>query len=52
MAWFFPQGSSKKIIIRDGKKFNDCYYVEYNKCPKELINKYNKPINRIIRFRR
>lgn len=36
-------------IIKDGAKFNDCYYVEYYKCPEKLIDEYNKPINKVIR---
>ena len=35
-------------IIEYGEKYNDNYYIEYYKCDKELLNKYTKPINRII----
>jgi hypothetical protein len=35
-------------IVADGIKINNCYYVEYENCPKELLDNYNKPINRII----
>jgi hypothetical protein len=36
-------------IIKNGKLYNDRYYIEYHKCPNELLNAYKKPINRIIR---
>jgi len=36
-------------IIKDGKLYNDKYYIEYHKCPSELLNAYKKPINRLIR---
>lgn len=35
-------------IIAENKMYNNHYYIEYSKCPQELLNKYNKPINRII----
>lgn len=35
-------------IVLDGTKFNDCYFIEYLKCPQELLNNYKKPINRIL----
>ena len=35
-------------IILNNIKYNDKYYIEYHKCPIELIQKYNKPINRIL----
>jgi hypothetical protein len=38
-----------KKIIKNDVKYNDYYYVEYSKCPKELVAKYNKPINRSTR---
>lgn len=38
-------------IITKGLIFNDHYYIEYCKCPQELLNKYTKPINRIVRTR-
>ena len=31
-------------IIRMSEKFNCGYFVEFSKCPKELIDKYDKPI--------
>lgn len=31
-------------IIRNSEKFNGGYFVEFSKCPKELIEKYDKPI--------
>lgn len=31
-------------IIRNSEKFNNGYFVEFSKCPKELIDKYDKPI--------
>ena len=34
----------RKIII-NRLKYDDKYYLEFDKCPNELINKYNKPIN-------
>ena len=34
----------RKIII-NGLQYDNKYYIEFDKCPKELINKYNKPIN-------
>jgi prophage antirepressor-like protein len=37
-----------KKIIQNNELYNNHYYVEYSKCPKELIDNYNKPINRII----
>jgi hypothetical protein len=37
-----------KKIIKDGEKYGDKYYIEINKCPQNLLNNYNKPINRII----
>lgn len=35
-------------IVKNGTQFNDSYFVEYNKCPKELLDKYEKPINKFI----
>ena len=37
-----------KKIIENNELYNNNYYIEYLKCPKELLLKYNKPINRII----
>jgi len=37
-----------KKIIENNELYNNNYYIEYLKCPKELLVKYNKPINRII----
>jgi hypothetical protein len=31
-------------IIKNTEKFNSGYFVEFSKCPKELIDKYDKPI--------
>ena len=31
-------------IIRMSEKFNCGYFVEFSKCPRELIDKYDKPI--------
>ena len=36
----------REIIANDLKQ-NDCYYIEFEKCPKELIDKYDKPINKL-----
>ena len=33
-----------KKIIEDNLLYDNKYYIEYNKCPQELLNKYNKPI--------
>lgn len=35
-------------IIENGEMYNNRYYIEYNKCPQDLLNNYKKPINRII----
>ena len=35
-------------IIVNNKLYNNHYYIEYSKCPIELLAKYNKPINRVI----
>ena len=42
--------SKNKIdkIITNHELYNNNYYIEYLKCPNELLLKYNKPINRII----
>jgi hypothetical protein len=42
--------SKKKLqkIIENNELYNNYYYIEYLKCPNELLVKYNKPINRII----
>jgi hypothetical protein len=37
-----------KNIIRNKDKYNDKYYIELSMCPQDLLNNYNKPINRII----
>ena len=37
-----------KNIITHNKLYNNNYYIEYLKCPDDLLIKYNKPINRII----
>jgi hypothetical protein len=39
--------TKKKLykIISNDIKFNDSYFVEYNNCSKELLNKYDNPIN-------
>jgi len=37
-----------KRIIHNNEKYDEKYYIEYNKCPQELLNKYDKPINRVI----
>lgn len=37
-----------KKIIQNGEMYNNRYYIEYNKCPQNLIDNYKKPINRII----
>ena len=31
-------------IVKNQIKYNSCYYIEYSKCPIELINAYDKPI--------
>jgi prophage antirepressor-like protein len=31
-------------IIKNQEKYNNCYYIEYNKCPLHIIEKYDKPI--------
>jgi hypothetical protein len=31
-------------MIQNQDKYNSFYYIEYKKCPIELIEKYNKPI--------
>ena len=33
-----------KKIIEDNLLYDNKYYIEYNKCPQDLLNKYNKPI--------
>jgi hypothetical protein len=41
---------SKKIlinIIKDNKLYDDKYFIEYHKCPQDLLDKYDKPINRL-----
>lgn len=57
-SFYTKNSASKKLgiaklkmsnIITNGIKFNDCYYVEYYKCPQKLIDNYDKPIHRIIR---
>jgi hypothetical protein len=35
-------------IIKNNKLYDDKYFIEYHKCPQDLIDKYNKPINRIL----
>ncbi len=35
-------------IIEDNKLFDDKYFIEYHKYPQDLINKYDKPINRLL----
>jgi len=35
--------------IRTGKMINDCYFVEYNKCPQKLLDEYDKPIPKVVR---
>jgi MSV199 domain len=35
-------------IIANNEKYNDNYYIELCKCPQELIEKYDKPINRHV----
>ena len=35
-------------IIKNNKIFDDKYFIEYHKCPQVLLDKYDKPINRII----
>ena len=35
-------------IIKNNKIFDDKYFIEYHKCPQELLDKYDKPINRIL----
>jgi hypothetical protein len=35
-------------IIEDNKLFDDKYFIEYHKCPQDLIDKYDKPINRLL----
>jgi hypothetical protein len=35
-------------IINSGKKFNNCYYIEKSKCPKDLLDKYDKKLNKYI----
>lgn len=44
------KNSIKKIrkIIENNELYNNNYYIEYNKCPKELLDKYDKPINKTI----
>ena len=37
-----------KNIITNNELYNNNYYIEYLKCPDDLLIKYNKPINRII----
>lgn len=31
-------------IVKNQIKYNSSYYIEYSKCPIELINAYDKPI--------
>lgn len=33
-------------IIKTDEKFNSCYFVEFSKCPAELLVKYNRPIDK------
>jgi len=35
-------------IIKNNKIFDDKYFIEYHKCPQELLDKYDKPVNRIL----
>jgi len=35
-------------IITDKTIINNCYYLEFHNCPKDLLDKYNKPINKLI----
>jgi hypothetical protein len=37
-----------KNIIKDCTLYNNSYFVEIHNCPKELLDSYDKPINRII----
>ena len=37
-----------KHIIENNELHNNHYYIEYHNCSIDLINKYNKPINRIV----
>ena len=36
---------SIRDIINNNEKYNSFYYIEYTKCSKDLIEKYNKPIH-------
>ncbi len=38
-----------KRIVENEEVYDDKYFVKYSKCPKELLEKYDKPINRIKR---
>jgi phage anti-repressor protein len=31
-------------IIRNEEKYDNCYFIEYSKCPHNIIEKYDKPI--------
>lgn len=35
-------------IIKNNTLYENKYYIEYHKCPQDLLDKYNKPLNRII----
>jgi hypothetical protein len=35
-------------IINKKWEYNGNYYIEFNDCPKKLIEKYNKPINKFV----
>jgi hypothetical protein len=37
-----------KNIILNNTLHNDNYYIEYHNCPQNLLDKYNKPINKNI----
>lgn len=48
-AKFLKIGKIKmKSIIEKQELYNDHYYIELHKCLQELLDKYDKPINRII----
>ena len=48
-AKFLKIGKIKmKSIIEKQELYNNHYYIELHKCSQELLDKYTKPINRII----
>ena len=37
-----------KRIIKNNIKYDDYYYIELKNCSQDLLNKYEKPINKYI----